>query len=91
MHPTSPETQNLGEPIRRYVKNMITKSSFSFSPPKFRTFILLLQLLFYYFPYEAHFRPQNSRNESPKPLHAFPTRIDQSIFLLAISREKLSP
>ena len=41
-HPTSPQTQNLGEVIRRYVKNTIRKSSFYFSSPKFRTFILLL-------------------------------------------------
>ena len=41
-HQTSPQTRNLGEPIRRYAKNTIRKIVFSFSPSKFRTFILLL-------------------------------------------------
>ena len=40
-HPTSPQTRNLGEPIRRYVKDTIRKGIFFLFP------LQNLELLFY--------------------------------------------
>ena len=45
MHPKSPKTQNLGEPIRRYAKNTIRKIVFSFSIHFFTNFTLIVEII----------------------------------------------
>ena len=47
--------RNLSKKRRRYVENTKKKQFFSFLPPKLINIIILFQLLFYYFPQEAHF------------------------------------
>ena len=54
-HLTSSSNRNLSKNTGRYVKNTSKKQFFSFLPPKLINIILLFQLLFYYFPQEAHF------------------------------------